>query len=370
MSIMKYCLKLVLVLLVLSLFSCGNNVQTQINTLTIAPVVLQNQTEDVSNRLDLLKDLGFNTVLFIGSLNSSWTDLTIQAQGRGLFALFMVDGTDPSLIIDYIGSIGVDAKIDGIWLSQGNRFKQQDLRKIQKVLVSVQRAVKDRSVLARLFVQSGDGNMISLLHDSKLVPGLIYFDHSAAGLLGLAMRAGTEETPVQSLGADIVKMYNWRNFYNKTTNLLVPLAMNFSYAYADPALFPVVTALMTSMSGPVYLPVALNTMDKTLYSNDLAVVKNNLTLRRQHPSLYQGEHSNLAYSNGVHIDLKESSQERILFTCNFNSTSVRYRLHYLDRYDFTGKILRNLADNRQVSLTSNDLDLNLQPYEFGFWIIE
>lgn len=352
------------------LFSCQMDKTSTLNELVIAPVLVQKQGEDVTARLDFLAELGFNSILFIGTESSSWASFTIQAQGRDMYAFFMVDSQETSLIVDYIVGNGVDAKIDGIWLSQGDSISVQDLKKIRKSVLDLKKEVKDRSVLGQLFVQSAQGNTMSFLHNGKLLPGIVYFDHSAAGLLRLAMQNSTEESPVPTLGADIIKMYNWRNFYMKNASLLVPLAVNFSYAFAIPEYYSLITGIMASISGPAYVPIALTVVDKVLYTQDLKLLQNYLSLRSQHSSLYDGTHTNFSYTNGVYVDLKDNGKERIIIACNFNEGPIRYRIPYLDKFNLKGKSLKNLSDGRRLVLTSNELEFDFSGYEIGYWLIE
>lgn len=363
---MKYC---VFFLILISFFSCSVGKTLSIDQLAIAPVLIESKDEDAVDRLDLLKETGFNTALFIGADPSAWSALTIQARGRDMYAVFMTDITDAALLRDHILDSGVKAGIDGIWLRKGEDFSKKDLSVLQSALQKMKRSITDRSVLGKIFVQSSTADMMSLLRGGNLVPGPIYFDHTAAGLLGLAAHMGAEENPVSGIGSDIAKMYNWRNFYKKSADLMVPLANNFSYAFTDPKIFSLITAVMTSLSGPLYLPIALTPSDRIFYSADIDLVKQYLELRRNHPSLYEGKHSNLAYSSGVYVDMKEKGRERLVLVCNFNNQPLQYRLPYLDKFNIRGKRIESLLSGRGSTLTGNELLFSLAPYEVDFWLI-
>lgn len=359
-----------LLLCFLLLLSCGAGRNRSLNELTIAPVIIEQEDQVVADRLDLLKDIGFNSVLFIGTKPNMWKELAVQAQGRDMYALFMVDISDTDLIKDFILENGTTGKIDGLWLRQGEIFSKKDLSELQGALQEMKKSISDRHVLGQLFVQSNTGDMVSLLKNGKLVRGVVYFDHSAAGLLGVATQIGTEENPSTGIGANIAKMYNWRNFYTKSSDLIVPLANNFSYAFAQAKIFPLITAVMTSVSGPLYFPVALSATDRFFYQQDISLIKKYLDLRKAHPSLYKGRHSNLSYSNGVYTDMKESKSERIILVCNFNAQALQYRLPYLDKFRLKGKRIRSLITGHSTLLTSNDLSFSLVPYQVDFWLIE
>ncbi len=357
---MKYCS---LLLCFVFLFSCSVGKDLSLDQLLIAPVIIEPENQAAAaDRLDLLKELGFNTILFIGSRPNMWEDLALQAQGRGMYALFMIDTSDPALIKDFILENGKAAKIDGIWLRQGEAFNKKDFKELQTALQKMKKDIRDRYVLGLLFAQSSAGDMMTLLQNRKLVRGVVYFDHSAAGLLGLASQAGTDEHPSSGLGSDIAKMYNWRNFYTKSAQLIVPLANNFSYAFAQKEIFSPITAVMSSVSGPLYFPIALWATDRFFYQQDISVIKQYLELRKAHPSLYKGKHSNLSYSNGVYTDIKESPEERIILVCNFNGQNLQYRLPYLDKFRLKGKRIRSLITGQSITLESNDLSFSLAPY--------
>ncbi|MGL4524178.1 MAG: hypothetical protein ACRCVN_01470 [Spirochaetia bacterium] len=363
--------KIIILLTVLSVLACSHQSLPAANELMIAPVVIDADSANILPRLDLISELGFNTVVFIGAGTDLWAELTLQAHGRGLYAVFMTEAQDSAKVVDYLLSSGVAARIDGVWLSQGNYFDRKDIKKIQQGLRKLQSEVKDRKSLGQLFIQSNEASTASLLQNGKLVEGVIYYDHSAAGLLGLLLGYEGQEREPELMGVDIAKMYNWRNFYAKAGHLLVPLTLNFSYAFKQEAVSDIAVGLMNSVSGPLYMPIALNGVDATFYEKDLQVIKTALQIRKDNASLYRGKQSNLAYNNGVYIDIKEDGREQILAVFNLMPTQVQYRLPYLRATKLKNNIrLKNIKTGQVIHVTGSQLVMDLGPYESGYWRIE